>query len=82
MSYLTDRQWNIILGVRDGKSIPQMTEENGLRSYKSIQDEIDILIRKGLIRKLKNERGKTKMLGRELTSAGRSLLQQHGYTVY
>ena len=78
---LTDRQIDILLGVRDKKTIPRMTEQLGVRSYKTVQDVLDELYEYGLIEKIVNESGNTKMRGRQLTGLGKEWLKDHGYKV-
>ena len=76
--HLTDRQELIMLMVRDRKMLQHMAETCWV-SLRTIQKEMEFLIDLGLVERIKNERGKTKMGGRRLTSQGKGWLKEHGH---
>jgi DNA-binding HxlR family transcriptional regulator len=75
------RQLDLLLYVRDGRTIPYITRKIGARSTKTAFDGLKELEELGLIAKIKNENGKTKIGGRELTTLGKETLKAHGHTV-
>ncbi len=77
---LTDRQIEILLGVRDRRTYQEMADIQKV-SLKTIQDDLEELRELGLVENVTNKAGNTKVRGRQLTSRAKKWMENHGYRI-
>jgi predicted transcriptional regulator len=78
MSYkhdLDDRQVDLLIALRDNKSMEEMAEQIG-KSLGTVQSELGTLLEMGLALRETNERGRTRMRGYKLSAQGEEALRE------